>query len=44
MEKGIKWLAEREEMSTQGERSWYYVYSANPPYAEIPTSPGTGII
>ena len=45
MEKGIKWLAEREEMSDpRWKGSWYYVYSANPPYAEIPTSPGTGII
>lgn len=44
LEKGIKWLAEREEMSDpRWKGSWYYVYSASPPYDEIPTSPGTGI-
>jgi hypothetical protein len=44
LERGIKWLAEREEMSDpRWTGSWYYVYSANPPYAKIPTSPGTGI-
>ncbi len=44
LENGIKWLAEREEMSDpRWKGSWYYVYSANAPYAEIPTSPGAGI-
>lgn len=44
LENGIKWLAEREEMSDpRWKGSWYYVYSANSPYAEIPTSPGAGI-
>jgi len=44
METGIRWLAEREEMSdSKWKESWYYVYSANPPYAEILTSPGAGI-
>ncbi len=44
LEKGIAWLAAREEMSDptwQG--SWRYVYSLTPPYNPIPTSPGTGI-
>ena len=45
LEKGIKWLAEREEMSDpKWKGSWYYVYSASPPYAEIQTSPGSGIV
>jgi hypothetical protein len=44
LEKGINWLADREEMSDpRWKGSWYYVYSASPPYAEIPTSPGAGI-
>jgi Prenyltransferase and squalene oxidase repeat len=44
LEKGIKWLAEREEMKDpKWKGSWYYVYSADPPHGHIPTSPGTGI-
>jgi hypothetical protein len=44
MEKGIKWLAERQEMSDPNWKgSWYYVYSADVPYGHIPTSPGPGI-
>ncbi len=44
LERGIRWLAEREEMiDPLWKGSWRYVYSANPPYAPIPTSPGAGI-
>ena len=44
LERGIRWLAEREEMADPlWKGSWCYVYSANPPYAPIPTSPGAGI-
>jgi hypothetical protein len=44
LERGIRWLAEREEMTDPlWKGSWRYVYSANPPYASIPTSPGAGI-
>ena len=38
LEKGIEWLADREEMSDpKWKGSWYYVYSANAPYGHIPT-------
>jgi hypothetical protein len=44
LERGIRWLAEREEMTDPlWTGSWRYVYSATPPYAAIPTSPGAGI-
>ena len=44
LERGIRWLADREEMDDPlWKGSWRYVYSANPPYAPIPTSPGAGI-
>lgn len=44
LERGIRWLAEREEMTDPlWKGSWCYVYSATPPYAPIPTSPGAGI-
>jgi len=44
LERGIQWLAEREEMTDpRWKGSWWYVYSANPPYQPIPTSPGAGI-
>jgi len=44
LERGIRWLAEREEMTDPlWKGSWRYVYSATPPYAPIPTSPGAGI-
>jgi hypothetical protein len=39
-ENGIKWLADREEMNDpQWKGSWFYVFSPDPPYAHIPTSP-----
>jgi hypothetical protein len=41
LEKGIRWLAAREEMSDPKWRgSWFYAYSATPPYDPLPTSPG----
>jgi len=44
LERGIRWLAAREEMSDpRWKGSWWYVYSANPPYSPIPTSPGDHI-
>lgn len=44
LEKGIAWLAAREEMTDPAWKgSWRYVYSLNPPYNPVPTSPGTGI-
>ncbi|AOJ11057.1 hypothetical protein WS71_28490 [Burkholderia mayonis] len=44
LEKGIAWLAAREEMTDPNWKgSWRYVYSMTPPYNPIPTSPGTGI-
>jgi hypothetical protein len=43
-EKGITWLADRQEMTDPEWRgSWYYVYSANAPYQHIPTTPGAGL-
>lgn len=43
-ERGITWLAEREELADpQWAGSWYYVYSSRPPYQHLPTSPGRGI-
>ena len=44
LERGIQWLAAREEMTDpRWKGSWWYVYSADPPYQPIPTSPGAGI-
>jgi len=44
LERGIRWLAAREDMSSTAWRgSWYYAYSANPPYRHRPVSPGPGI-
>lgn len=44
LERGIRWLAAREEMTDAAWKgSWRYVYSAAPPFAPIPTSPGAGI-
>jgi hypothetical protein len=41
LEKGIRWLAAREEMTDPPWRgSWFYAYSSVPPYNPIPTSPG----
>ncbi|MEW5941434.1 MAG: glycosyl hydrolase, partial [Chloroflexota bacterium] len=40
LEKGIRWLADREEMTDpQWRGSWFYAYSSAPPYDPIPTSP-----
>lgn len=44
LEKGITWLAGREEMTDPNWKgSWRYAYSYFPPYNAIPTSPGNGI-
>jgi hypothetical protein len=44
LEKGIAWLAQREEMvDPKWKGSWYYTYSSVPPYARKATSPGGGI-
>jgi hypothetical protein len=44
LERGIRWLAAREEMiDPLWKGSWRYVYSAKAPYSPIPTSPGKGI-
>jgi hypothetical protein len=44
LERGIQWLAAREEMTDpRWKGSWWYVYSANPPFQPIPTSPGDGV-
>ena len=44
LERGIRWLAAREEMTDPlWKGSWRYVYSAKAPYSPIPTSPGKGI-
>lgn len=41
LEDGIAWLAAREEMSDpQWRGSWFYVYSKQPPFDPIRTSPG----
>jgi hypothetical protein len=45
LEKGIRWLAEREEMSDpQWRGSWFYTYASKPPYHPIPTSPDDSAI
>lgn len=44
LEKGIRWLADREEMADPLWRgSWFFAYSSKPPYAPVPVSPGPGI-
>lgn len=44
MERGINWLAEREEMTDENWRgSWYYAFSATPPYNPVQVSVGPGI-
>ncbi|AOI46892.1 hypothetical protein WI23_14540 [Burkholderia oklahomensis C6786] len=44
LEKGIAWLAAREEMTDPNWiGSWRYAYSMTPPYDPIATSPGDGI-
>ena len=44
LERGIRWLAAREEMTDPvWKGSWRYVYSALPPFVSIPSSPGVGI-
>lgn len=44
LEKGISWLAAREEMTDPTWKgSWRYAYSYNAPYDPIVTSPGDGI-
>jgi len=44
LEKAIKWLAAREEMTDVAWKgSWYYAYDVNSPYDPYPVSPGTGI-
>lgn len=43
LEKGIRYLAEREDVSDpRWKGSWYYVYSATPRFAHIATPPGEG--
>jgi hypothetical protein len=44
LEKGLHWLAAREEMSDPSWRgSWSYAYSIRPPYQPQPLSPGPGV-
>lgn len=44
LEKGLRWLAGREEMADPRWRgSWFCAYSSKPPYAPVPVSPGPGI-
>jgi hypothetical protein len=44
LERGIVWLAEREEMTDPDWcGSWRYTYSTTPPYSPVPVSPGPGI-
>ena len=45
LEKGIHWLAAREEMTDpQWRGSWFLAYEPNPPYAPKPVSPGDGVL
>jgi hypothetical protein len=40
LESGIKWLADREEMTDPAWKgSWRYVFSPDPPFNPVPTSP-----
>ena len=44
LERGIRWLAARQEMADGPWRgSWFYVYACRPPYAPVATSPGAGV-
>jgi hypothetical protein len=44
LEKGIAWLAARQDMSTTMWRgSWWYTYGSMYPYDHIATSPGSGV-
>jgi len=44
LEKGITWLAEREEMTDPDwTGSWFYAYSSTPPYAPVSIPVGLGI-
>lgn len=44
LERGIHWLAAREEMTDPAwPGSWRYAYASTPPYAPVPISPGRGI-
>jgi hypothetical protein len=44
LEKGIRWLAAREDMSNTAWRgSWYYGYSTRSPYQSVSISPGAGV-
>lgn len=44
LERGIHWLAAREDMTaTRWRGSWRYAYSATPPYAPVAISPGPGL-
>lgn len=44
LEKGIHWLAAREDMSSTAWRgSWYYAYSTSSPYSYVAISPGAGV-
>lgn len=45
LEKGIRWLAAREEMTDPEWRgSWAYAYAAVPPYAPHPVALGNGVL
>lgn len=44
LEKAIKWLAARQEMTDAAWKgSWYYAYDVNAPYSPFPLSLGEGI-
>lgn len=44
LRRGIAWLAARQEMTDpQWRGSWRYAFTARPPYAAVPTSPGKGV-
>jgi hypothetical protein len=42
-EKGVVWLTDRIDMSTEWRGSFFYTYACSPPYAHIATSPGSGV-
>lgn len=45
LEKGIRWLAARQEtQDPEWKGSWYYVFSSRPPYAPIQLAEGPGIL
>jgi hypothetical protein len=45
LERGIAWLADREEMSDPRWRgSWYYAFSSKPPYDPVPIPIAKGIV